>query len=44
MAEDRIAGRINIKYKPATGNMKEQRELPMKTLVLGDFSAGNPEL
>jgi len=43
MADDRIAGRINIKYSPDTGGMKEQRELPMKVLVLGDFSAGNPD-
>jgi type VI secretion system protein ImpB len=43
MADDRIAGRINIKYSPDTGGMKEQRELPLKVLVLGDFSAGKPD-
>jgi len=29
--------RINIVYKPATGNAQEERELPLKLLVLGDF-------
>lgn len=30
--------RINISYKPATGNAKENVELPFKLLVLGDFT------
>lgn len=30
--------RINITFKPATGNAKEEIELPLKLLVLGDFT------
>ena len=30
--------RINIVYQPATGGKKEQVELPLKMMVLGDFS------
>jgi type VI secretion system protein ImpB len=30
--------RINIVYKPATGNMQEQVELPLKMLMMGDFT------
>ena len=30
--------RINIKYVPATGDQKEEVELPLKMVVLGDFS------
>jgi len=30
--------RVNIVYKPATGNMLEQVELPMKMLMMGDFT------
>lgn len=30
--------RVNIVYKPATGNMQEQVELPLKVLMLGDFT------
>lgn len=30
--------RINISYRPATGNSKEGVELPFKILVLGDFT------
>lgn len=30
--------RVNIVYKPATGNMQEQVELPLKILMLGDFT------
>jgi type VI secretion system protein ImpB len=29
--------RVNILYKPATGDAKEEIELPLKLLVLGDF-------
>lgn len=30
--------RVNIKYRSATGDAKEEVELPMKTLVVGDFT------
>lgn len=30
--------RVNIRYRPATGDMKEDVELPLKMLVLGDFT------
>jgi type VI secretion system protein ImpB len=30
--------RINIVYKPATGDAKEDVELPLKLLVVGDFT------
>eukprot|EP01026_Neomeris_dumetosa_P052649 TRINITY_DN46676_c0_g1_i1.p3 TRINITY_DN46676_c0_g1~~TRINITY_DN46676_c0_g1_i1.p3 ORF type:complete len:192 (-),score=36.53 TRINITY_DN46676_c0_g1_i1:872-1447(-) len=30
--------RVNIRYKPATGDMKEEIELPMKTVIMGDFT------
>ncbi|WIG98280.1 type VI secretion system contractile sheath small subunit [Myxococcus sp. SDU36] len=30
--------RVNIVYKPATGNAQEQVELPLKVLMLGDFT------
>ena len=30
--------RVNIVYKPATGDAKEGVELPLKTLVVGDFT------
>ncbi|WP_234053068.1 MULTISPECIES: type VI secretion system contractile sheath small subunit [unclassified Xanthobacter] len=30
--------RVNIRYRPATGNMKEDVELPLKLLVVGDFT------
>lgn len=31
--------RVNIVYRPATGDAKEEVELPLKLLVLGDFTA-----
>ncbi|MBD0785046.1 type VI secretion system contractile sheath small subunit [Vibrio sp. Y2-5] len=34
--------RINIKYVPATGDAQAEVELPLKTLVVGDFK-GHPE-
>ncbi len=34
--------RINIKYIPATGDSQAEVELPLKTLVVGDFK-GHPE-
>jgi len=30
--------RVNIKYKPATGDAKEEIELPLKMVVLGDYT------
>lgn len=30
--------RVNIVYKPATGDAKEEIELPLKLLVVGDFT------
>jgi type VI secretion system protein ImpB len=30
--------RVNIRYKPATGDAKEQVELPMKLVMLGDYT------
>ena len=30
--------RVNIVYRPATGDAKEEVELPLKVLVMGDFS------
>src|SRR5471032_537169 len=30
--------RINITFKPAIGGVQEEVELPLKVLVLGDFS------
>lgn len=30
--------RVNIVHKPATGNAQEQVELPLKVLMLGDFT------
>jgi type VI secretion system protein ImpB len=30
--------RVNIIYRPATGDQKEEIELPLKVLVMGDFT------
>ena len=30
--------RVNIMYKPATGDAKEEVELPLKLLMLGDYT------
>jgi type VI secretion system protein ImpB len=30
--------RVNIRYKPVTGDVKEDVELPLKMLVMGEFS------
>ncbi|MEO1200580.1 MAG: type VI secretion system contractile sheath small subunit [Pseudomonadota bacterium] len=30
--------RVNIRYKPATGDAKEEVELPLKLLMLGDYT------
>ncbi len=34
--------RVNIVYRPATGDAKEEVELPLKLMVLGDFT-GRPD-
>jgi type VI secretion system protein ImpB len=34
--------RVNIVYRPATGDAKEEVELPLRLLVMGDFT-GNPD-
>lgn len=34
--------RVNIVYRPATGDAQEEVELPLKVLVLGDFT-GKPD-
>src|SRR3982751_5544554 len=34
--------RINIKYKPSTGDAKEEVELPLKMLFIGDYT-GRPD-
>lgn len=35
--------RVNITYKPATGDAKEEVELPLKLLVMGDFTQQSDE-
>lgn len=30
--------RVNIVYKPATGDAKEEKELPLKMLMMGDYT------
>ena len=30
--------RVNIVYRPATGDVQEDVELPLKLMVLGDFT------
>lgn len=35
--------RVNITYKAATGDAQEQKELPLKMLVLGDFTGRKDE-
>src|SRR5580700_2748628 len=30
--------RVNIVYKPSTGNMNEEVELPLKMLFMGDYT------
>jgi type VI secretion system protein ImpB len=34
--------RVNIKFKPSTGNAKEEVELPLKLMMVGDFT-GRPD-
>jgi type VI secretion system protein ImpB len=35
--------RVNIVYRPATGDAKEEVELPLKVLVVGDFTLKDDE-
>lgn len=35
--------RVNIIYKPATGGAQEEKELPLKLLVLGDYKLEEDE-
>jgi type VI secretion system protein ImpB len=35
--------RVNIVYKPATGDAKEEKELPLKLLMLGDYTLRDEE-
>jgi type VI secretion system protein ImpB len=35
--------RVNIVYSPATGDAKEEVELPLKILVMGDFTGAQDE-
>src|SRR5512144_2979519 len=35
--------RVNIVYKPATGGAQEEKELPLKLLVLGDYTLKEDE-
>lgn len=35
--------RINIKYRPATGDATEEKELPLKLLMMGDYTLRNDE-
>jgi len=35
--------RVNIVYRPATGDAKEEIELPLKLLVVGDFTRSQDE-
>ncbi|MEE1924010.1 type VI secretion system contractile sheath small subunit [Pseudomonas sp. 148P] len=35
--------RINVTYKPATGNAREETELPLKLMVLADFTQRKDE-
>ena len=34
--------RINVTYKPATGDMTEDVEIPFKVMVLGEFNPDEP--
>jgi type VI secretion system protein ImpB len=35
--------RVNIRFKPATGNAKEEVELPLKVLLIGDYTQRTDE-
>jgi type VI secretion system protein ImpB len=35
--------RVNIVYKPSTGGASEEKELPLKLLVMGDFTLGQDD-
>ena len=45
MAEGSVApkGRVNIVYRPATGDAKSEVELPLKLLVVGDYTLRNDD-
>ena len=45
MADQSVAPkeRINITYKPATGDANSELELPMKLMVMGDFTLDDDE-
>ena len=45
MADQSVAPkeRINITYKPATGDANSELELPMKVMVMGDFTLEDDE-
>ncbi len=45
MQEESVAPkeRVNITYRPATGDAKEEVELPLKLLVIGDFTLAKDE-
>lgn len=41
MANDKLPDtRVNLTYKDATDGAQAEKELPLRTLVVGDFSAG----
>lgn len=35
--------RINITYKPATGDAQEEKELPLKLMMIGDYTLQNDD-
>lgn len=35
--------RINVKYKPATGDAQEEKELPLKMMMMGDYTLRQDE-
>lgn len=35
--------RVNIVYRPATGDAQEEVELPLKMLIMGDFTQTEDE-
>ena len=46
MAQDQTVApqeRVNITYKPATGDQRAEEELPLKLLVVGDFTGREDE-
>lgn len=46
MADDQSVGgkaKINVTYKPSTGNIKEETELPLNTLLVADLTGREDE-